>query len=57
MSNSCLIRNAQVVNEGRTFQADVLVRNGIIERIAPEGITAAPNLAEIDATGKVVVTV
>ena len=47
-----LIRAAQVVNEGRTFQADVLVRGGRIERIATEGIGSARNVTEVDAEGK-----
>ncbi len=47
-----LIRGAQVVNEGRTFQADVLVRGGRIERVAPEGIGAVRGAQDIDAEGK-----
>lgn len=31
---SLLIRNARLVNEGRKFDADLLVRNGRIEKIA-----------------------
>lgn len=49
--NNVLIRQAQVVNEGRMFTADVLVRDGRIERIAPEGIGAASGVAEVDAKG------
>jgi dihydroorotase len=47
-----LIRSALVVNEGRTFQADVLVRGGHIERVATEGIGSARNVNEVDAEGK-----
>ncbi len=50
--NNWLIRNAQVVNEGRTFAADVLLRDGFIERVAEEGITDARGTIEVDATGK-----
>ncbi|MEO8069345.1 MAG: dihydroorotase [Flavobacteriales bacterium] len=50
--NTWLIRNALVVNEGRTIQADVLVRNGIVERVAEEGISAAKGATEFDAAGK-----
>ena len=32
---SLLIRNARLVNEGRTFDADLLVRHGRIDKIAP----------------------
>ncbi|MCB0791683.1 MAG: dihydroorotase [Flavobacteriales bacterium] len=46
-----LIRNATLVNEGRRFQADVLLRQGTIARIAPEGIGDAGNMEEHDAGG------
>ena len=38
-----LLRNARLVNEGRIFQAQVLLRQGIIERIY-EGDSKAPDL-------------
>jgi dihydroorotase len=50
--NSWLIRNARVVNEGRTFNADVLARNGVIERVSEEGIGAAAGAQEFDARGR-----
>lgn len=50
--DSWLIRSAQVVNDGRTFAADVLLRDGFIERVAEEGIGAARGATELDATGK-----
>ena len=31
-----LIKNAQLVNEGRIYKADVLIENKIIKLIAPE---------------------
>jgi dihydroorotase len=45
------LRNAEIVNEGRRFQADVLIRDGIIERIGkvPAGLKAD---REIDLKGK-----
>ncbi len=49
--NTFVIRNATVVNEGRTFPADVLVRDGIIERVAEEGIGAVAGATEVDAHG------
>jgi len=49
--NNWLIRNARVVHEGRTFDADVLVRSWIIERVAEEGIGAARAVKEVDANG------
>ncbi len=48
MNNWC-IRNACVVNEGRTFHADVLVRDGRIERVAEEGLGSVGRAIEIDA--------
>lgn len=51
MSN-WLIRNARVVNEGRMFDADVLVRTGIIDRVATEGIGSARGVKELDAGGR-----
>jgi dihydroorotase len=50
--NGLLIRDALVANEGRTFQADVLVRSGIIERVAEEGIGSARTVEECDAKGR-----
>lgn len=52
MMNSWLVRNAQVVNEGIVVQADVLVRHGMVERVAPEGIGQANGVQEFDAGGK-----
>jgi dihydroorotase len=49
--NSVLIRNAVVVNDGMTFNADVLVRDGFIERVAPEGI-GDTRVPECDAAGR-----
>jgi dihydroorotase len=49
MSN-ILIRNAKLVNEGKIFHADVLIKNGIIEKIDTNGI-AMPADRTIDATG------
>ena len=43
-----LIKNAQVVNEGKIFSSDVLINNGIIEKIAPVINTEA---VEINAEG------
>ncbi|MBL8003214.1 MAG: dihydroorotase [Flavobacteriales bacterium] len=49
--NDLLIRNATVVNEGTVRHADVLVRGGRIERVAPEGIGQAAGVHELDASG------
>lgn len=47
-----VLRDAQVVNEGRTFHGDVLVRDGYIERVAQEGIGAVKNARDFDAKGR-----
>ncbi|NND45762.1 MAG: dihydroorotase [Xanthomonadales bacterium] len=50
MSQTTLIKNALLVNEGETRPADMLVRGGRIERIDPD-IGAPPNAEIVDATG------
>lgn len=47
-----LITNADIVNEGRRFHADVRVRSGRIEAIAPS-LAAQPNERVVDARGRV----
>jgi dihydroorotase len=49
-----LITNADIVNEGRRFPADVRVRAGRIETIAPS-LTAKPNETVFDARGRLLV--
>lgn len=46
-----LIRNIAVVNEGRTQVQDVLIRNGRIEKLAPQ-INEQANYTEINGEGK-----
>ncbi len=36
MSNTTILRNARIINEGTDVVADVLIKNGRIERIAPQ---------------------
>ena len=48
--NAYLIKNAQVVNEGNISVADVLIKNGRIEKIA-ESIQPNFSVQEIDAEG------
>ncbi len=50
--NSWLLRDVRIVNEGRTTEADVLVRDGFIERVATEGVGSAKGVKELDAKGK-----
>ncbi len=44
-----LIKNAQIVNEGKTFTSDLLIKNGRIEKIAST-ISVPYKIEEIDAT-------
>ena len=46
-----LIKNISVVNEGSITTADVLLRNGRIEKIAPQ-IQAGSNYTEINGEGR-----
>lgn len=45
-----LIKNASIVNEGRTFSSDLLIKNGRIEKIAPQ-ISCTEAVVEINAEG------
>ncbi|MCA0382872.1 MAG: dihydroorotase [Bacteroidetes bacterium] len=45
-----LIKNASIVNEGRTFCSDLLIKNGRIEKIAPQ-INCTEAVVEINAEG------
>ncbi len=48
-----LIKNGQIVNEGRTFEGDILIENDRISQIATH-IDADNNIEIIDATGLLV---
>ncbi len=48
--NSTLITNAQLVNEGKVFEGDVLIRENRIEKISST-ITASPADKVVDAKG------
>src|SRR5665213_1184263 len=45
-----LIKNISIVNEGRTFHSDLLIKNGRIEKIAGS-ISTAAGITEIDGEG------
>jgi dihydroorotase len=51
MSQTTVIRNAQLVNEGRITESDILLKNGRIEKIAPE-IQAPAGAKVVDANGR-----
>ncbi|WP_304236734.1 dihydroorotase [Jiulongibacter sediminis] len=51
MSKDLLIKGGQIVNEGKIEVADILIRNGRIERIAPS-INVDFEVKEINAEGK-----
>ena len=46
-----LIRNAELVSDGRRFQADLRIRKGRIERI-DAGLSVQPGEQVIDAAGR-----
>ncbi len=47
-----LIKQIQVVNEGKTIIADVLLKDGRIEKIAPQITATYDNVTEINGEGK-----
>ncbi|HLG40145.1 MAG TPA: dihydroorotase [Chitinophagaceae bacterium] len=47
-----LIKNIQVVNEGRIIAADVLIKNGRIEKVGPRITRMDTNAIEINGEGK-----
>ena len=49
--NKLLIKNAQLVNEGETRDADVLIKGDRIEKIGP-GLVAENGTDVLDAGGK-----
>ena len=46
-----LIKDIQVVNEGKTLACDVLIKNGLIHKV-DNGITVREKVTEIDGSGK-----
>ncbi|RYY98599.1 MAG: dihydroorotase, partial [Chitinophagaceae bacterium] len=52
LQNNYLIKNVQVVNEGRTAAMDVLLRGGRIERIAPQIGSVPGAYTEINGEGR-----
>jgi dihydroorotase len=50
---SYLIRNARIVNSGKIFFSDILLKNGRIERISPSISLPQYAIKEIDADGKI----
>ena len=54
MSNAIIFRSATVINEGRSFVTDVLVKDGLIQKIGT-GLQVDHAAEEIDLTGKYLV--
>lgn len=52
--NSTLILNAKIVNEGKTFEGDVLINGDIIERIGGD-LQSTPAHVVVDANGKLLI--
>lgn len=53
MSKTFILRSATIVNEGKQFEADILIKDGIIQKIGGT-ITADPSAEVIDLQGKFV---
>lgn len=53
MSKTVLLKGATIVNEGKQFQGDILIKNGRIEKIATS-ISAPFSVEEINLDGKLV---
>ena len=51
MSQTTVIRNAQLVNEGLIVESDILLKNGRIEKIAP-AVEAPAGAEVVDANGR-----
>lgn len=49
--STTILRSATIINEGKRFEADVLIQNGRIEQIGGV-ISASPGSTEIDLAGK-----
>lgn len=49
-----LIKNARIVNEGRIFESDLLIENGLIAKIA-KNIAEVDSDKIIDASGKMLI--
>ena len=46
-----LLKNGTIINEGKSFVADILIKNNRIEKIG-SGITSEGNVTEINVEGK-----
>ena len=53
MSSTTILKSGTIVNEGQQFVADILIKNGRIEKIAST-ISNEMNAEEIDVTGKLI---
>ncbi|MFD2563220.1 dihydroorotase [Aquimarina rubra] len=50
--NNVLIKNANIVNEGKILNGDVYIENGFFKEIAPQISAKSPNVQVFDAEGK-----
>ena len=53
MSSATILRSGTIVNEGKQFVADILIRNGRIEKIAST-LSNEINAEEINVSGKII---
>jgi len=52
INNTVLIKNANIVNEGKIFNGDVYIENGVFKEIAAQISAKSPNVQVFDAEGK-----
>ncbi|WP_108867573.1 dihydroorotase [Aquimarina aquimarini] len=50
--DSVLIKNANIVNEGKVFNGDVYIEHGVFKEIAPQISAKSPDVHIFDAEGK-----
>ncbi len=50
--NAVLIKNANIVNEGKVINGDVYIENGVFKEIAPQISAKTPDVQIFDAEGK-----
>ncbi len=58
MKRNYIIKNALIVNEGKSFQGEVFIKDGLIEKVIDYSIGATSaeiNYQNIDATGKILI--
>ena len=50
-----LIKNAEIINEGKRFKSDLLIKDGLINKISQDLTPEDANVEVIDAKGKLLI--